>query len=117
MVKDTMAAVDFLTCRSAFRNNASMCSQHGYAVSNAGIDRIPIVDLSKIYVVGYSLGGNVALHTAALDSRIAAVASFAGFTPFRNDTNDRSTGGIKRLYDLHALIPKLGLFAENPDEV
>ena len=45
------------------------------------------------------------------------MASFAGFTPYRTDTNERSTYGIRRLYDLHALIPRLGLFRENPSEI
>lgn len=35
----------------------------------------------------------------------------------RNDTANKPTGGLRRLYDLHALVPKLGLFAEKPEEV
>lgn len=54
MVKDVRAAVDFLLCRSALRNNATVCSQHGYSTSNAGIDRIPYIDPDRIYVVGYA---------------------------------------------------------------
>ena len=42
------------------------------------------------------LGGTVALHAAALDSRIKGVASFAGFTPLRTDSLDKPTGGISR---------------------
>jgi dienelactone hydrolase len=34
------------------------------------------VDPKRIYIAGYSLGGNVALHLAALDSRVAGVAAF-----------------------------------------
>jgi poly(3-hydroxybutyrate) depolymerase len=70
------------------------------------------IDTSRIYLAGYSLGGNVALHAAALDDRVAGVASFAGFTPMRSDTADKPTGGIRRLYEMHALAPKLGLFAD-----
>ena len=51
----------------------------------------------------------MALHTAALDNRVTAVASFAGFTPFKTDWNNKTAGGIKRLYSFHALIPRLGL--------
>ena len=83
MVKDTRAAIDFMICRSVQRHNASRCSQHGYSVSNAGINQIPYIDPQRIYVAGFALGGNVALHVAALDSRVAGVASFAGFTPMR----------------------------------
>ena len=115
MVKDTLAAIDFMICRSTLRHNASLCSQHGYSVSNAGIDKIPYIDPARIYLAGFALGGTVALHVAALDSRVAGVASFAGFTPMRTDALDRPTGGVKRLYDLHALIPRLGLFA--PDRL
>lgn len=70
----------------------------GYSVSNSAIDRIPYIDLEKIYVAGFALGGTVALHAAALDEgrRIAGVASFAGFTPMRTDTSDKPTGGIRR---------------------
>ena len=117
MVKDTRAAVDFMLCRSVLRHNASLCSQHGYSVSNSGIDKIPYIDPARIFVAGFALGGTVALHAAALDSRIAGVASFAGFTPMRSDTLDKPTGGIRRLYDLHALIPRLGLFTDSLQDI
>ena len=42
-----------------------------------------------------------------------AVASFAGFTPLRTDSSDKPTGGIRRLYEMHALVPRLGLFQNN----
>ena len=117
MVKDVHAAVDFMTCRSALRNNASICSAHGYATSNTAIGSIPYIDLDRIYVMGYSLGGNVALHAAALDSRIKGVGSIAGFTPMRTDTADKPTGGLRRLTEMHALVPRLGLFVDSPPEV
>ena len=79
------------------------------------LDQIP--NVGRITVAGYSLGGNVALHAASLDDRIDSVASFAGFTPYRTDTNDRSTYGIRRLYDLHALVPRLGLFRDDPSKI
>ncbi len=111
MVKDVHAAVDFMLCRSpALRHNLTMCSQHGYSVDNSPINRIPYIDPEQVYVAGFALGGTVALHAAALDNRIKAVASFAGFTPMRTDTSDRPTGGIRRLYEMHALLPRLGLF-------
>jgi hypothetical protein len=49
MVKDVRAAVDFMRCRSTLRHNATLCSQHGYATSNAAIDRIPYVDLDRTH--------------------------------------------------------------------
>ena len=73
----------------------------------------PAFDRNKIYVVGYSLGGMVGLHATALDQRITGIASFSGFTPFRTDTDEKSTGGIRRFWQWHALLPKLGLFQRN----
>lgn len=78
---------------------------------------IPSVDAKRVLMAGYSLGGNVALHTASLDDRVTHVAAFAAFTPFRTDSNDRPTLGLRRLYDLHALLPRLGLFADQPSAV
>ncbi len=53
------------------------------------------------------------MHAAALDPRVAGAASFAGFTPLRSDTLDRPTLGLRRLYDFHALLPRLGYFAND----
>ena len=58
MVADTRAAVDAL----------------------AALEEI---DASRIYLAGYSLGGKVALFTAALDDRIAGVIAASAFTPLR----------------------------------
>ena len=67
--------------------------------------------------MGYSLGGNVALHAGALDARVAGIAAFSAFTPFRSDSDDRPTGGLRRLYEMHALVPRLGMFAADPSRV
>jgi pimeloyl-ACP methyl ester carboxylesterase len=68
------------------------------------------VDPERIYVFGYSMGGMVGLHAAALDSRIRGVVSIAGFTPMRSDTVDKGTGGIARFSHERGLIPRLGFF-------
>ncbi|WP_294080783.1 alpha/beta fold hydrolase [Proteiniphilum sp. UBA5384] len=68
------------------------------------------VDSSKIFVAGYSLGGTVALLSAAMDERISGVVSIAGFTPMRTNRLDRGTEGIKAYSHLHGTIPKLGFF-------
>jgi hypothetical protein len=52
----------------------------------------------------------VALHTAALDSRVKGVVSICGFTPMRTDTKDRGTGGLARYSIDLPLIPQLGAF-------
>eukprot|EP01083_Nonionella_stella_P266506 901467_1 len=66
--------------------------------------------MSSLTVIGYSIGGAVALHAAALDKRVMNIATIAGFTPWRNNTNNLSNSGNHYLYEYHALIPKLGLF-------
>ena len=117
MIQDVFHAVDFLTCRKAANRNSQICRDGEIATSTYPFTLDQIPNVGSITVAGYSLGGNVALHAASLDDRIDNVASFAGFTPYRTDTNERSTYGIRRLYDLHALIPRLGLFRENPSEI
>jgi dienelactone hydrolase len=69
------------------------------------------VDPTKIYLVGYSLGGKVALWTAALDSRPAGIVSVAGFTPLRTS---QGTEGLWAYSHLHGLIPRFGFYAGNP---
>jgi dienelactone hydrolase len=70
----------------------------------------PQIDPERIYLVGYGVGGNVALHTAALDSNVKGVVSICGFTPMRTDTPDKGTGGIARWFGVKPLMPRLGLF-------
>lgn len=94
MVEDARAAVDFL--------------QEGAGVAK---QQLPPIDPGRIVLTGYSVGGAVALHAAAMDPRIGAVASVCGFTPMRTGTDINPTGGNRLLYETHALLPKLGVFA------
>jgi pimeloyl-ACP methyl ester carboxylesterase len=120
MVRDARAAVDFLQCLTKEgRASSARCGTgeaHGGAYPDF-LTRIPDIDANKVVLAGYALGGSVALHAAALDDRVKGVASFAGFTPMRSDTNDRATLGLRRLYDFHALLPRLGLFRGDPSRV
>lgn len=84
MVADTRAAVDAL----------------------ASLDEI---DASRIYLAGYSLGGKVALWTAALEPRVRAAASVAGFTPLRTSAG-KGVEGIRQYSHLHGLVPRFGFF-------
>jgi dienelactone hydrolase len=68
------------------------------------------VDPACISLFGYTIGGTVALHTAALDPRVKGVVSFSGFTPMRTDTAARPTGGLARVSVIRPVVPKLGLF-------
>jgi dienelactone hydrolase len=81
--------------------------------TRAAIDALeqdPNVDPQRISLFGYTLGGAVALHTAALDPRVKSVVSVSGFTPMRTDTGDKPTGGLARFSIERPLVPKLGLF-------
>ena len=100
MVHDVRTAVDFV--------------KEGQGQAKGALPRM---DHSRIYVLGYSLGGMVGLYAAALDERITGVASFCGFTPLRTDDDTQPTGGIRRLWQWHALQPKLGLFHGHEAEI
>jgi pimeloyl-ACP methyl ester carboxylesterase len=76
-----------------------------------------LVDPNRIYLFGYSLGGTVAIYTAALDARVKGIVSIAGFTPMRTDTADRGTGGIARYSDERGMIPRLGFFVGHERQI
>jgi cephalosporin-C deacetylase-like acetyl esterase len=108
MVRDVRSAVDFLT----------LASQPGVlGRPEDELKGMPPIDAKRIYLLGYSLGGTVALYSAALDSRVAGVACFAGFTPMRTDGDSKATGGLRRLWQWHALQPQLGLFQGRESEL
>ncbi len=85
MVEDTRAAIDAL-------------------------EKDSLVDSQKISLFGYSIGGTVGLHTAALDPRVKGVVSISGFTPMRSDVASRGTGGIARYSVERGMMPRLGFF-------
>ncbi len=99
MVADVRDAVDFLTGTGAA------------AAGRQETLKPPALDAKRIFCLGYSLGGMVGLYAAALDERIAGVASFAGWTPMRTDTDAKATGGIRRWWEWYGLLPRLGVFA------
>jgi pimeloyl-ACP methyl ester carboxylesterase len=118
MVADVRALVDTLYCFSKEGRRDTKCFRAGsWDPQPQRLSSIPDVDYDRLAVVGYSLGGAVGLFAAAQDERISAVCSIAGFTPMRTDTANRSTGGLKRLSQMHALVPKLGLFIGHEHEV
>jgi pimeloyl-ACP methyl ester carboxylesterase len=81
------------------------------------LEKEPLVDAQRVALFGYTLGGMVALHTAALDPRVQAVVSISGFTPWRIDTRERGTGGIARYSHERPLLPRLGLFIGREKEI
>jgi len=90
------------------------------ADTRAAIDTLqtePMVDGTRVYLYGYSMGGMVAMHTAVLDNRVKGVVSICGFTPMRTDTADRGTGGIARYSVTLPLLPRLGFFIGNESKL
>jgi dienelactone hydrolase len=81
------------------------------------LQRDTIVDSSKIFVYGYTMGGTLGLYAAALDERIGGVVSIAGFTPMRTDTPEKGLSGLTRYSHLYGLVPRLGLFAGNETQL
>ena len=116
MITDVQAALDVLQCMTIEgRANFTQCgtgSDYNGPYLPFPVEDSPVLDAKHMAVAGYSLGGNVALHAAAMDKRVTHVACFGGFTPYRTDYNNKTTGGLQRLYDFHALLPRLGLFVE-----
>jgi cephalosporin-C deacetylase-like acetyl esterase len=101
---------------AAFYNKYPRWSQMGHMVEDTrtaidAVSREPQVDAGRIYLFGYSMGANIALHTAVLDPRVKGVVSLNGFTPMRTDTPDKGTGGIARYFREHDLLPRMGSFA------
>ncbi len=90
-------------------------SQMGRLVEDAraaidALQRNSLVDPRRIYLFGYSLGGTVAVYTAALDSRVQGIVSVCGFTPMRTDS-------VARYAFEHPLLPRLGLFAGHEPQI
>jgi dienelactone hydrolase len=81
------------------------------------LQRDAAVDGDHIYLFGYSMGGMVALHAAALDPRVTGVVSIAGFSPMRTDTAAKGTGGLARFSIDRPLIPRLGSFVGHESRV
>ena len=75
------------------------------------LSTLDCVDHSRIYMIGYSLGGKVGLVTAALDERVKAVASVCGFDPLQHTAPGDGTEGVRHYSHLHGLLPRLGFFA------
>ena len=109
MVQDVQSAIDALLAPRDVQ-----CPD-GEPLSAAYLHSVPPV--SHVTVVGYAMGAVVALHSSLIDQRIHSVAACAGISPFRNQTLAWQTGGNERLYDWHALLPRLGWFKGHESDV
>jgi len=77
--------------------------------------RMPFIDRENVFLCGYSLGGTVALFTAALDQRVKGLAVMSAFSSFRHD--NETTEGIRHFVQLHGLLPRLGYFIDNEERI
>lgn len=66
------------------------------------------IDASRIYLAGFSLGGRVALWTAAFEPKVAGVASLGGLWPMKGP--QPGTEGLEHFSHLHGLLPRLGFY-------
>jgi pimeloyl-ACP methyl ester carboxylesterase len=130
LVKSGYAVLAFDQCGFGSRMNESgpfydrypHWSQAGRMIEDtrAAIDALEketVVDPQRIYLFGYTLGGTIALHTAALEPRVKGVVAISGFTPMRTDTVERGTGGLARLSRERPLLPRLGFFIGHEAQV
>lgn len=85
------------------------------AVINDAGTRMSFIDSTKIYLAGYSLGGTVALFTAALDGRVKGTAVVSAFGSLRK--GNAATEGIMHYAALHGLLPRLGFFETAEDRI
>lgn len=77
------------------------------------LQTLPWIDKRRIYLLGYSAGAMVALHTAALDERVAGVVSVAGFNPMRGfGTNSESAQHLQRWSRILPFQPRLATFID-----
>ncbi|HBY60246.1 MAG TPA: hypothetical protein DEH78_10510 [Solibacterales bacterium] len=63
------------------------------------------IDAARIFLAGYSLGGKIALWTAALEPRIRGIAAVSAFAPFSAPAGE--TEGLRHYTHLHGLAPRL----------
>jgi dienelactone hydrolase len=84
-----------------------VCDTRGTLDALSALDSI---DHSRIFLIGYALGGKVGLLTAALDERVKAVASICGFDPLQHTAPGDGTEGVRHYSHLHGLLPRLGFF-------
>ncbi|HEY0669541.1 MAG TPA: alpha/beta fold hydrolase, partial [Sphingobacteriaceae bacterium] len=79
------------------------------------VEDLDYLDKNHVYLLGNTIGGSVSLITAALDSRVAGVATVAAFSPWR--TSNQQYESLRTYSHLHGFIPRLGFFAEKPQTV
>jgi dienelactone hydrolase len=78
---------------------------------------LAVVDPARIYLAGFTLGGKIALYTAALDNRVAGAAVVSAFSPLRETKPEDGTEGVRQYAQLHGLIPRLGPYVGHEQDL
>ena len=79
------------------------------------VEDLDYLDDQRVYLLGNTIGGSVSLMTAALDDRVAGVATVAAFSPWR--ASEAEHPSISNYSHLYGFIPRLGAFVDRPQEV
>ena len=79
------------------------------------VEDLDYLDNENIYLLGNTIGGSVSIMTAALDNRVAGIATVAAVSPWR--TSNTQYESLKNYSHLHGFIPRLGFFANNSPDV
>jgi hypothetical protein len=78
------------------------------------LETFDFIDPTHIFLLGNTIGGSVALMSAARDERIAGVAVVSAFSPWR--TSNPQYESIRNYSHIHGFLPRLGYFANRPDD-
>ncbi|HYH57353.1 MAG TPA: alpha/beta hydrolase, partial [Anseongella sp.] len=76
------------------------------------LETIDLIDSSRIFLMGNTIGGSIALMAAAQDQRIAGVGVVAAFSPWRESNAQYES--LRAWSHLHGFLPRLGWFADSP---
>jgi pimeloyl-ACP methyl ester carboxylesterase len=76
------------------------------------METFDFIDNRNIFLLGNTIGGSVALMTAAQDDRVAGVAVVSAFSPWRS--GNQVFESIRTYSHMHGFIPKLGFYTDNP---
>lgn len=79
------------------------------------IDELEYLDNNQIYLLGNTIGGAVSIMAAALDDRVAGVATVAAFSPWR--ASDSQFESLRNYSHIHGFIPRIGYFVDEPTSV
>lgn len=95
-------------------------SKMGKMVSDvkACVDALQTMDniaSDQIFLLGNTLGGSIGLIAATQDERIAGLAVVSAFSPWR--TSNKQYESLRNFSHQHGLIPQLGWYAEDPEQV